>query len=169
MTWVMAAKEGAIPQLRGRLVRYLLFFRRILLETTAGTEHPGPVRLISRVASILRISMTMRDQEPLRDLSPTRPKNNKAPWILMAVAFVVVMGIAVYAMNGSKTAIIRTQSGDPAVMTSPAPAAGVPVPPPETTTGQAPVLGPVGTTSTGGAPAGKPQGETPPNMQAVPK
>jgi hypothetical protein len=59
--------------------------------------------------------------------------SNAIGWTLGAIAAAVILGFAFFAA-GSRSD--RTAANPPAVITTPAPAARVPAPPPETTTGQ---------------------------------
>lgn len=61
-----------------------------------------------------------------------RPERSFIPWIAGAVVVVVAVAFGLWAMNGHPT----ISENSPAVIATPAPAAGVPAPAPETTTGQ---------------------------------
>jgi hypothetical protein len=95
--------------------------------------------------------MTMNDPRVNPPRAPYQPvRNDNTGWIAAAVVAIVLLGGGFYWMNHrTNTASIlppsqttgqntnpTTPANPPAVMVSPAPAAGVPAPTPETTTGQ---------------------------------
>src|SRR5690349_117845 len=96
------------------------------------------------------IAMTIRNQSPRTTTGGAAP--SYSAWPAVAIAGAVLLGIAIYALSRDHSTT-TTQMGSPE------------------TTGQsgnqASPQGPTGplNTGSGGSPAEKPEGETPPNMQ----
>jgi hypothetical protein len=61
--------------------------------------------------------------------------NRTMGWALATLAAAFIFGFIIYSFSGPRDS--STAANPPAVTSAPAPAAGVPAPPPEQTTGQA--------------------------------
>ena len=76
-------------------------------------------------------------RDPARAPYITRDRsNNTMGWTLGALAAAAILGVVFYSMAGARTDRTPTAANPPAVTVAPAPAARVPAPPPEETTGQ---------------------------------
>ena len=104
---------------------------------------------------------TGRELQTKRDLQPDsmfRTSRGSAMWSLVtAIAIVFVLFVAFYGISAQRENTAQSTVNSRAVTAAPAPAADVPAPAPETTTGQAPA--PAAPSSTG-------QGDRPENEGA---
>jgi hypothetical protein len=77
--------------------------------------------------------MDTRDDAPAEPQRGTSRRQAMWSWAV-AIMLVLGMGLMFYGINARQS--VQTAAKQPAIMAAPAPAAGVPRPSPETTTGQ---------------------------------
>jgi hypothetical protein len=103
-----------------------------------------------------RRDSTDRELQTKRDLQPDsmlRTSRGSAMWSLVtAIAIVFVLFVAFYGITAQRQNTAQSTVNSRAVTAVPTPAAGVSVPAPETTTGQAPAPAAPSTAGQGGRP-----------------
>jgi hypothetical protein len=117
--------------------------------------------MINRDDDLRRPAASSLPQEAMQPDPMLQPgRSSLRGWLVILFA-VVVLCLVLYGLTRPGTE--QAASGNsPAVMTSPAPAAGVPAPPPQTTTGQAPDPAPASARPAApGKPGNQGEGENP--------
>jgi hypothetical protein len=115
--------------------------------------------------------MTIR-QDNSRENERTTKRDGNRSWIAVAIAVAAIVGgIAAYRMGDSKSTAVQTDSTTTGQNVVPSTTDAIPDRvAPANTQNQASPQGPTGplNTTSGGAPASNPRGETPPGMQSGP-